>query len=109
MQPRFIFTFLSAIQATDLINFLSEEKKFNVTLTCEKMDSKCKDVMHTFYLITRFLEKAPILKGQINVSAKYLWTLDGIPWKSTKTLGFGGPRSYLVDQVNGRYFIQVLC
>ncbi|KAJ9069688.1 hypothetical protein DSO57_1015961 [Entomophthora muscae] len=68
------------------------------------MDSKCKDVMHTFYLITRFLENALILKGQINVSAKYLWTLDGMPWKSTKTLGFVSPRSYLVDQVNGGYF-----
>ncbi|KAJ9086273.1 hypothetical protein DSO57_1005838 [Entomophthora muscae] len=103
MNSKLLYAFFSIAQAAISTNFFSEGAKFNVTLTCETMDSKCEGIRHTFELVTGFIENALLLEGQINVNAMYLWTIDGTQWESNSTAGFGSSSDYLDNHERARY------
>ncbi|KAJ9081067.1 hypothetical protein DSO57_1018537 [Entomophthora muscae] len=75
MNLKLLSVFLSIAQATEPLDFVSTGAKFNVTLTCQKLDSNCEDIKHTFKLVTGFIENAPLLEGQINVKVEFLTSI----------------------------------
>ncbi|KAJ9078694.1 hypothetical protein DSO57_1003965 [Entomophthora muscae] len=103
MNTKLLSFFFSIAQAATSTNFFSDGGKFNVTLTCETMDSNCRGIKHTFKLVTGFIENALLLKEQININAMYLWTIDGKPWESNSTAGYGSSSDYLDNHEGALY------
>ncbi|KAJ9086271.1 hypothetical protein DSO57_1005835 [Entomophthora muscae] len=89
MNLKLLSGFLSIAQATKSLNFVSTGAKFNVTLTCQKPDSNCEGIRHTFELVTGFIENALLLEGQINVKVEFLKSIGDTSGRQPQKLGEG--------------------